>query len=146
MKKYRKGVFCVVYSVQNKKIQYLLLHRKLHWHGWEFVKGGKKFLESLTTTAKREIKEETGLEIKFLKKMKQKGSFIYDKKSQEDWKAKGFRYEIFACLVDKKKTKIDKIEHDKHLWTTYNRALNLLRWSNQKKTLKSVNSFLKDNI
>jgi 8-oxo-dGTP pyrophosphatase MutT (NUDIX family) len=141
--RYRKGVFCVIYSVQNNKIQYLLLHRKLHWKGWEFVKGGRKLFESLRVTAKREVKEETGLKVKFLSKMNYKDKFNYDKKSQADWKARGFRFIVFVCLVEKGRVRIDKKEHDKYIWIAYNQALRLLKWSNQKKALKITNKWLK---
>ena len=43
--KYRKIVFIVTYAKLKDKIYYLILKRKLHWKGWEFVKGGIDFPE-----------------------------------------------------------------------------------------------------
>ena len=37
-RKYRKGIFFVVYAKTKKGIKYLVLKRKLHWSGWEFPK------------------------------------------------------------------------------------------------------------
>ncbi len=133
-KKYRKGVFCVVYS--GKK--FLLLHRKLHWRGWEFCKGGKKAKEKLENSAKREVKEETGLEIKKIKRFPVNAKFLYDKKTQRERKAKGFLYVLFSAEVKKGKVKISKKEHDGYKWCSYKEALKLLTWADQRKCLRIV--------
>ena len=72
MKKYRKGIFVVVYSKTKNKIEYLILKRKLHWKGWEFPKGGKRIYETLQMAVKREVKEETGLKPLKIKSFKEK--------------------------------------------------------------------------
>jgi len=58
--KYRKLVSCIVYWGNAE--QFLLLHRKLRWHGYEFPKGGIKKGESLEEAARRELREEAGIE------------------------------------------------------------------------------------
>ncbi len=141
MYKYRKGVFCVVYT--SKPIKYLLLHRKKHWQGWEFPKGGKLAREKLENTVRREIKEETGLNVKKIKNFNVKGKFVYDKKTKEERKFKGFIWQLFACEVQRKKVKISKKEHDKYKWCTFTQAVKLLTWPNQKKCLEIVNKFLR---
>ena len=142
-KKYRKGVSCVIYYLSKNKILYLLLHRKKHWTGWEFTKGGKKVKEKIESTLKREIKEETGQKPLTFKKFKFKGSFIYDKKTQKEKRVKGFRYILFACNLKNKKVMIDKEEHDGYRWLPYNKAMKLLKWQDQKKRMKFVNRWLK---
>lgn len=140
-KNFRKGVFCVVYSL--RPLRYLLLHRKLHWKGWEFTKGGKRAMEKLESTVKREVMEETGLNPAEIKKFPISGSFVYDKNASSDWKARGFKYDLFACEVKKGKARLDKKEHDNYKWCTYSQAIRLLKWPNQKRCLKIVNSALK---
>ena len=54
--KYRRGIFLVVYSLNDKKIKYLILKRKLHWKGWEFPKGGIKSNENMAKAVRRELK------------------------------------------------------------------------------------------
>ncbi len=141
-KKYRKGIFCIAYALP---LRYLFLHRKLHWKGWEFPKGGKLTREKLENTVKREIKEETGLKVIKLKRFLVHGKFIYDKKTQQRWKAKGFIYTLFSCQVKKGKIKLTK-EHDNYKWCNYNQAIKLLTWSDQKKCLKIVNTFIKRDL
>ena len=61
--KYREAVFVVVYCLENKIPEYLILNRKLHWKGWEFPKGGIEPGEKIDSAVWREVKEETGLNI-----------------------------------------------------------------------------------
>jgi len=142
-KKYRKGVFCAIYAFEKGKPVYLLLHRILHWKGWEFCKGGLKPKEKPEKCAVREVWEESGLRAASLKKFNVKGKFEYDRKTQEERKARGFSYVLFSCQVKKGKVKISKKEHDKFKWCGYNKALKLLTRQNQKKCLKIVNDKLK---
>ncbi len=140
-KRYRRGVFCVVYRL--KPLRYLILHRKFHWKGWEFTKGGKKPGEILKQTCRREVKEETGLRIIKINKFSIKGKFLYGKSAQEERKAQGFIYTLFACEVKKTKVRISKKEHDKYKWHSYSEAMKLLKWPNQRKGLRTVNQKLK---
>ena len=140
-KKFRKGVFCIVFSL--KPLRYLLLHRKLHWKGWEFPKGGKLAREKIENTVKREIREEIGLRTLSMIPFENKGTFIYDKKTQRERKAKGFSYKLFAAEVKKGKVRFSKREHDGFRWLSYARALRLLTWPDQKRALRTVNNALK---
>ncbi len=138
-KTYRKGVFCVVYSGE----KYLLLHRKLHWSGWEFPKGGLLANERYEHAVTREVKEETGLKVTNLKKFSFKGKFVYDKKTRHERKVKGFSYVLFGCGVRKARVKISKREHDNFKWMGYSGALKSLKWKNQRNALKIVNRYNK---
>lgn len=140
-RKYRKGVFIVVYI--KKPVRYLLLHRKLHWKGWEFPKGGLLANEKYKHAVTREIKEETGLKILKMRKFDIKGKFIYDKKTEKERKFKGFDWKLFAVEVKKDKVRISRKEHDNYKWASYSQAVKLLKWPNQKKCIKIVNNSLK---
>lgn len=140
-KKYRKGVFIVVFSM--KPLRYLLLHRKWHWQGWEFPKGGSLAREKIENTVKREVREETGLKIISLIPFEDRGKFIYDKKAQQYWRSKGFSWKLYAAEVKKARAKINKKEHDHFKWLSYKKAIKLLTWPSQKRALKIVNNTLK---
>ena len=135
---YRNCVFCVVYADS----QFLLLHRKLNWKGWEFCKGGIRKNETPEQAVKREIREETHLKLLEIKKFNIKGKFLYDKKAQKQKGYKGASYILFSALVKKGKPKISKIEHDSYKWCAFRQALKLLTWPNQKKCLKIVKKSL----
>ncbi len=164
--KYRKAVFIVTYAKErhrhtpnqvglkedfNKKslqraknkISYLILKRKLHWKGWEFPKGGINFLEGKRKAVKREVKEETGLEILKIKKFNINGKYKYDKKYPDRPKIIGQTFSLYAVEVKKGKVKIDKKEHSDYKWLEFEKAIKKLTWPNQKKCIEVVNRELK---
>ncbi len=145
MKKYRKGVFFVVYA-KNKKgnIEYLILKRQLHWKGWEFPKGGIEKKETHLSTIKRELKEETGLVPLNFRKFNIKGKFKYHDRLEDRPEQIGQTFEsLYAVEVKKKKIKVDEIEHNDSRWVDFNSAGKLLTWDNQKKSIEIVNKWLK---
>jgi 8-oxo-dGTP pyrophosphatase MutT (NUDIX family) len=73
--KLRKAIFAVTYSINNGKIEYVVLKRKKHWKGWEFTKGKIERFELKRKTARREVEEETGLKILKIKKFNVKGLY-----------------------------------------------------------------------
>lgn len=140
--KFRRAVFAVVYSKEDNKTKYLLLKRKLHWRGWEFVKGGVENSESEEDTVKREIKEETGLKIKSIKKFDFHGEYRYRKKYPDRGSLIGQRYSLYAVEVDGLKVKMDEKEHSNYEWLDFENAIKRLTWRNQKECLKIVNLWL----
>ncbi|MFH1801257.1 MAG: NUDIX domain-containing protein [archaeon] len=143
MGKYRSAVFIVTYAKTKKEVKYLILKRKLHWKGWEFPKGGKKFYESPSMTTRREVKEETGLKILKMKRFNISGKYKYDKKYSDRKNFIGQTYVLFVVEVEKNKVLIDIKEHSDYRWAGFKEAVKKLKWKNQKKCLKVVNDFLK---
>ena len=143
MKKYRKGVFFVIYSkTKTGKREYLILKRKLHWKGWEFPKGGIEGKEDPINTIKREIKEETGLIPLKIKKFDIKGKFKYDQTLYDRPGVVGQTFEsLYSVEVKKKKINMDGIEHSDFLWADFKQALTKLTWENQKKCLDLVENW-----
>jgi 8-oxo-dGTP pyrophosphatase MutT (NUDIX family) len=140
--KYRKGIFLVAYSNENKKIKYLVLKRKLHWKGWEFPKGGIEKNESAKKTIIREMKEETGLKPIIIKKFSASGKYNYDKIYPDRAGFKGQTYQLYAAEVNFGKIKLDKIEHFSYKWLGFRDVLKKLTWPDQKKCLIIVNNWL----
>ena len=142
--KYRKAVFILAYAKTKKGVEYLLLKRKLHWNGWEFPKGGVKFLETKKQAARRELIEETGLKPLRgeVKKFNFSGKYEYEKVLSDRPKFKGQTFSLYAAEIKKGRVKLDKKEHNGHVWTDFKKAIKMLKWSDQKKSLKIVNSWL----
>jgi len=145
--KFRRAVFAVVYSKEhNGKIEYVLLKRKKHWKGWEFPKGKIERFETKRRTAKREVKEETGLDAIKIKRFREKGNYLYPKILKDRPKMNGQTYHLFGIEVEKGRgeLKLDPIEHDGYRWADFKEAYEKLTWPNQKKCLKIVNDWLKN--
>ena len=144
--KFRKAIFAVVYSVSpdGKKTEYAILKRKKHWKGWEFTKGKIEKFEPKRWTARREVEEETGLKILKIKKLKVNGFYKYEHELKDRPGVIGQTYHLFAVKADKGdgKIQVDKKEHYLGKWVSYEKAMKLLTWDNQKKCLKIVNDWL----
>lgn len=141
--KYRKAVFVVAYAKVKNKIYYLILKRKLHWKGWEFPKGGINFFERKKIAVRREIKEETGLDILKIKKFNINGKYEYDKEYSDRKGIIGQTFSLYAVEVKKGKVKIDGKEHSDYKWLEFGKAIKKLTWPNQKKCMRIVNDWLK---
>ncbi len=142
--KIRKGVFIVCYRKEGEKILYLILKRKLHWKGWEFVKGGLEPEESIKKVGVRELKEETGQHPVKLKKYPVTGKYFYGRKFKDRPGIKYQTYALYSAQLKNGKIKIDKKEHSSSKWVGYKKALKLLTWPNQRRCLRIVDARLKN--
>lgn len=145
MKNYRKSVFVVVYSKEFDEIRYLVLERKLHWRGWEFPKGGVKENEKEEDAVKREVKEETGLNIKGkIKKFDIHGRYNYPEKLLGRKGYAGQSYSLYAVEINKRKITLDEEEHSDYKWLGFEDAIKQLKWKDQKQCLNIVNIWLEN--
>ena len=121
---------------RNKKIKYLLI--QYSWGHWEFPRGLIEEGESLEDTARREIKEETGIEdIRFISGFKEWIKFFFKLKGKNIMK-------IATFLLAETKTKEVKIswEHTGYKWLAYEEAMKQLTFENTKEVLKKADDFL----
>jgi len=141
MKKIRRGVAAVIFFNDNNKLKYLLFKRKMHWKGWEWMKGGTKNGESELASLKREIKEETGKhegEYKIKRtdmyhRFDYEMPFVHDKQVWNGAKNRVFLIEFFD-----KNVKIGKIEHAGYEWLNKKDALRKITWPDQQKIFKRL--------
>ena len=130
-----KKIRAIIYDIKDGEPYFLILHRVLHWQGWEALKGTIKPGETNEQALKREIQEETGL-----KKFK----IIKSLNKQEEWKALGNKYivvDVFLVQADmNEKIVLDQevVEHDKYQWVDKETALEKLTWSETKELLKNI--------
>ncbi len=127
----RQKVQAIIYREQKGKKEYLILHRKLHWVGWESLKETMEKRESFEETIRRGIKEEIGVaEIAIRKEMPVK---IIMNKDEE------IVYAYVIQIDHKEKIDITKEkEHDEFRWVTKEEALKLLTYENTKEILKRL--------
>ena len=135
-----------MYKKEKNKIKYLLLKRKLHWKGWEFVKGGKEKNETDKQAILRELREETGLKSIKITSYKLKGKYNYNKKLADRKNYSGQTFKLYSAEVKKGKVKIDKLEHENYKWVTFSSAIKLLTWQNQRKCLRVADEKIKEKL
>jgi len=131
-----KSAGAIIFHKENNKIEYLLV--QYGWGHWEFPRGLIEKGESLEETARREIKEEVGIEdIKFIPGFKEWIKFFFKLKEKNIMK-------IATFLLAETNTKEVKLshEHKDYIWLEYKDALGRLTFKNSKKVLEKANNYI----
>ncbi len=130
---------------QEKERKYLLIYKKAHEkykEQWGFSRGNIEAREDEKETAKREIKEETGIDdLKFAEGFKEKAKFFYKKEGEMVYK------EVIWFLAETKKEKVTlSFEHNDYAWLPYKEAIERLTFKNNKKLLEKADKFLESRL
>ncbi len=125
----------VVVFHQGKNIEYLLLH----YPGghWDFPKGHVEEGEEEEDTARRETKEETGLDTDIIPGFRRTISYFYKHK---ELISKDVIF--FLGETKNKEVKLSK-EHKDFKWLPFEEALEQVTYKNSKEILKKANEFLR---
>ena len=123
-----------VFIRKNDLIKFLILKRaktKIYEHLWQGVAGKIEKNEKPWETAKRELKEETGLDPASI--------FIADHLSSfyENYEDRINLVPVFGIEVDSMDVVLSD-EHSKYRWVNYKLARKKLTWRGQKKGIKTV--------
>ncbi len=130
-----KSAGAVVY---NKKMgKYLLLHYPTGH--WDFPKGHVEPRESEVRAAKREVFEETGVEVEILFGFHE----IIRYKFRERDVLVDKKVVYFIGLTDKEDVKLS-YEHDEYAWLPYEEALEKITYDTSKKVLMKAHLFLRN--
>ena len=143
--KFRRAVFAVTYAKTDKGIMYLLLKRKFHWRGWEFIKGGIDRGESKNSAVKREVFEETGNRPVKVTRFGFFGRYRYKRTLPDRKGLQGQSYSLYGAEIKFGNVKIDVKEHSGYEWLPFNEAVKRLTFKNQKKCLRIVDDWLGKN-
>ena len=140
--KHHKAAGIVVFSIQEGELQFLLLKSSL---GCGFPKGHIEEGETALEAAKRETKEETGLEIRNVyPAFKYVSKYLIRKNySTGEWLDTPEPKTVTYFLARSHTTKIDlSFEHDSHSWFSHEEARCKLKYGSKKEALKHASELL----
>lgn len=114
------------------KEEFLLLHYEAGH--WGFVKGNVETGEKPEETARRELKEETGIKaIHLAKGFKEKEEYFYKKEGKTVHK------EVIYLLAETKEKKVTlSYEHTGYKWVSYEEAMQIITHMQTKNILKKA--------
>lgn len=130
-----KSCGAVVYKFEKKELKFLIVHQSNGHHS--FPKGHMEENETEVETAKREIKEETNLDVNLNTDFKCKINYLI--------KEKNVKKEVIFFLATPTSfdLKSQEGEIENSIWYGYKDALNILEYENSKKVLKKAYKYIK---
>lgn len=132
---YEKSCGAVVYTKSKQKIKFLLVKQKNGYYG--FPKGHVEGEETEHETAKREIREETGLDVRFVDNFKECDE--YDLPTKEETK-KTVVY--FLANFNRQRIRIQDKEIEAFALVELNEALKLLKFDRMKEIIIKANGMI----
>lgn len=140
-----KSVGAIIFRMENGIPLYLILH--YHSGHWEFARGHGEEGESEKTTARREIREETGLaDLKIIPGFREYSKFFFRRTyglPQAEKKKAPWVFKLVVLYLAETKSKNVKIshEHKGYAWLPYEEASKKLM-KNGRTVLEKANRFL----
>lgn len=139
-----EGVVVVVYKKSDGSTRYAVLKRELNWEGWELVKGKVEDGEDLEKTAKREVKEETGIEANEIVSLDD----IHEWEYQRNGEKHKAEYHAFLAevpedsYIDVDANKVE--EHSKGFFLNLRDSKGMLTHDNQKELLEEASEIIEE--
>ena len=134
---YESSCGAVVFRDIKGEVRYLLIKNKRSAH-WGFPKGHIEKGETKEETAYREVLEETGIHINIFEGFESISRYKIRDKVEKT-------VSIFVGTTKDTSTKIQQEEIEDYIWLTYEKAMNLLKFDNDKNILRAANDFLNEN-
>ena len=147
---YRTPIQVLVYPFKQseEKIEYLLLKRTQERGGfWQGVTGHIERSEKLIDGAKRELLEETSYIPKFIFQTEHSYTIEITEEMKDQYSSDitELTEHVFLARIDQEDDPtLDPVEHVDWRWCSYEEALELLEWEENKKALEYCNNLLKE--
>jgi bis(5'-nucleosidyl)-tetraphosphatase len=128
----------IVFREEDGKIFYLILHYE-EGH-WGYPKGHIENRETIEETARREIREETGItNLKFLDGFKEQTHYFY-----HNGKERVFKTVTFLLARTRSKDVRLSFEHIGYEWLPFDEALEKITFKDEKQLLQKAWSFISE--
>ncbi len=124
----------IVYRIINGETRFLLIKNRRSLN-WGFPKGHMERGEGEHETAYREILEETGIRARFLPDFRFKSEYSIQGRIEK-------KVIIFLATTDDTNTIIQREEIEEYLWLKYDKAMNSLKFPNDKYLLTKAKEYL----
>ena len=124
----------IVYRIINGQVRFLLIKNKRSAN-WGFPKGHIERGENEHETAYREVLEEAGIRIRFMPDFRYKSEYSIQGRIEK-------KVIIFLATTDDVNTIIQREEIEEYLWLGFEKAMNSLKFPNDKFLLRKANEYL----
>lgn len=131
---YERSCGAIVYREINGETRFLLIKNKRSAH-WGFPKGHMEKGETPPQTAIREVLEETGLHIEIVPEFESKSAYTIQNKVEKS-------VTIYLARTTETRTTIQREEIEDYIWLHYDKAMETLRFDNDRAILEKANEFL----
>ena len=127
----------MVYRDIKGEVRYLLIKNRRSSH-WGFPKGHIEPGETKKETAVREVLEETGIHVKLIDGFESVSKFKIQNKIEKI-------VSIFVGTTTDTSTSIQPEEIEDYIWLTYDRAMSILKFENDRTIITQAHEFLDKN-
>jgi len=134
---YERSCGAVVFRTIDDETNFLIIKNKRSAH-WSFPKGHVERGETFEETACREVLEETGLHIELIPNFITESEYTIQGRVEKT-------VNIFLASTNDTKTVIQEEEIEDFRWFNFEKALDSLKFENDKKILTKANRFLDSN-
>ncbi len=131
---YESSCGAIVYRIINSETRFLLIKNKRSAN-WGFPKGHIERGENEKETAYREVLEEAGIRIRFLPDFRFRSEYSIQGRIEK-------QVVIFLATTDDTTTRIQQEEIEEYLWLKFDKAMNSLKFPNDKQMLRKANDYL----
>jgi len=132
---YERSCGAVVFRKTGNDLRFLLIKNRRSAN-WGFPKGHVENYESAEQTARREVLEETGLRIRLLPGFSCHAEYTIQGNVEKS-------VTIFLGETTDRRTVIQESEIEDYMWLNYNKALQTLKFENDRNTLRRAHAYLK---